>query len=196
MGVLKTGEDAIADYTAAIKIYAEYDTAYYNRGSEKFKLKDYTGAISDYTQATKINPNYINAYINLAVTQYIIGNYQNAATNFKIALEYQTKLIGNIDNSINTISDRYATIDISKLPIKGYNSSIEYLLYNNYTKTLYELNEYSLAIEICNTALKVYPFDSELYFYRALLHKELNDSIGYKSDLDISTRLGGNNINH
>jgi tetratricopeptide (TPR) repeat protein len=55
-------EDAIADYTRAIRIDPDYASAYYNRGIEYKNLKNYEDAIADYTRAIRIDPDYVFAY--------------------------------------------------------------------------------------------------------------------------------------
>jgi len=59
---LKNNEDAIADYTRAIRINPDYASAYYNRGREYEDLKKYEDAIDDYTRAIRIDPDYVLAY--------------------------------------------------------------------------------------------------------------------------------------
>ena len=58
--VTESYEDAIQDYTKAIKIEPNSVFAYRLRGDSKRKLGDYQGAINDYSKAIEIYPN--NAY--------------------------------------------------------------------------------------------------------------------------------------
>lgn len=53
-------------------------TAYYNRGNERYELKNYQGAIDDYIQALAINPNLPQVYYNRGNIQRKLGNYQKA----------------------------------------------------------------------------------------------------------------------
>ena len=66
--------EAIDDYTKAIKLKPDYAEAFYSRGNSKAKLKDYNGAISDYTKAIEFNPDYLDAYLNRANSKKTLGN--------------------------------------------------------------------------------------------------------------------------
>jgi len=49
-------QEAVIDYTEAIRLNPELQEAYSNRGNAKNALGDFTGAISDYTEAIRMNP--------------------------------------------------------------------------------------------------------------------------------------------
>jgi len=53
---------AIGEYTAAIKIYPEYEEAFFNRGKSYNRIKKYDEALKDYNDAIRIKPNYSDAY--------------------------------------------------------------------------------------------------------------------------------------
>ena len=58
-------EQAIADYTSAVKADSKHAKAYYNRGNCYSKLNQIDEAIADYKKAVEINPKYTEAYYNL-----------------------------------------------------------------------------------------------------------------------------------
>jgi len=55
-------EEAIADWTEAIRLDPNFATAYVNRGKAKSDLGEYQGAILDYDQAIRLAPNFPGAY--------------------------------------------------------------------------------------------------------------------------------------
>jgi tetratricopeptide (TPR) repeat protein len=52
---------AIADYSQAIFLDAEFVVAYYNRGSAHYMKKDFRRAIADYETTLRMDPNHVNA---------------------------------------------------------------------------------------------------------------------------------------
>jgi tetratricopeptide (TPR) repeat protein len=55
-------EEAILEYSQAIKLKPDYAAAYYYRGYARESIYDYNGALSDYDQAIKYKPDYGLAY--------------------------------------------------------------------------------------------------------------------------------------
>ena len=58
-------DQAIADYTQAIRLNPNYALAYYNRGNVYYRKGDYDRAIADYEAVLRINPNDADARRNL-----------------------------------------------------------------------------------------------------------------------------------
>ena len=63
--ILRSSEQAIADYNLAIEIQPEYYEAYVNRGIVYLEQKqDAHAAIADFTKAIEIDPAQVQAYFN------------------------------------------------------------------------------------------------------------------------------------
>ncbi|MGV0005256.1 MAG: tetratricopeptide repeat protein [Candidatus Porifericomitaceae bacterium WSBS_2022_MAG_OTU9] len=77
-------EEAIVDYTEAIKLKPDNPAAYYNRASTKSNLGRHDEAIEDYTEAIKLKPDNPAAYYNRASTKSQMAHEQ--------AIEHYTKL--------------------------------------------------------------------------------------------------------
>ena len=60
-------DDAIADYTEAIRLNPDYAEAYNNRGFIHNMKGDYDDAIADYTEAIRLNPKNPNCYCNRGI---------------------------------------------------------------------------------------------------------------------------------
>jgi tetratricopeptide (TPR) repeat protein len=80
-------EQAIEDYTNALKIKPDYYEAFENRGSSKDDIGVYEEAISDYTNALKINPKSTVSYTNRGNSKYRKGDKKGAYCDWQKALE-------------------------------------------------------------------------------------------------------------
>jgi tetratricopeptide (TPR) repeat protein len=99
--------EAISDFSEAIKIDPEGHVYYYNRGNAYMDLKKFEKAISDYTRTIELNPKYIDAYINRGLTysEMIDTNSKYLAINdFRNAL----KINPNQPDALNSIGVIYA----------------------------------------------------------------------------------------
>jgi len=65
--------DAIADFTNAIRIYPDAAKVYNNRGIAYKHLENYEKAITDYTTAIRIDSNFAAAYANRGIAKEKIG---------------------------------------------------------------------------------------------------------------------------
>ena len=80
-------ENAVSDYTKAIKFDPEYGRTYYNRGNSYEKLGQYQNAIADYTKAIKVNPYNGSAYTSRGNAHQELGQYQTAITDYDKAIQ-------------------------------------------------------------------------------------------------------------
>lgn len=90
--LMETGknQEAILDFTAAIRLDTTLELAYYNRGNIYFDIGNYSGAIADYSSSLKFNPNNLNALINRGLSYLEINMYEKAITDFSLALDIDT----------------------------------------------------------------------------------------------------------
>jgi tetratricopeptide (TPR) repeat protein len=80
-------EEAIQQFTEALKIDAAMPLAYNGRGYAHFRLKQYTEAIGDFDQAIKLNPAYENAYLNRGAARKAAGDKAGADADLAKARE-------------------------------------------------------------------------------------------------------------
>ncbi len=83
---IKEYDEAISDYTAAIKIDPEYCDAFLKRGDVKNILKDYDGAIADYNSAILINPKFTDAINKRGEVKFSLKDYQGAIIDYTFAI--------------------------------------------------------------------------------------------------------------
>jgi len=67
-------EEAVQQFTEALRIDPAMSLAYNGRGYARFRLKQYTEAIADFDQAIKLNPAYENAYLNRGAAKRAAGD--------------------------------------------------------------------------------------------------------------------------
>ena len=78
-------EEAIDDYTKALKINPQFADAYFHRGILKGRLGDAKGAISDADKAIKINPQNAMAYASRGIAEETLGDLQRACADWRKA---------------------------------------------------------------------------------------------------------------
>ena len=79
-------DDAIADYTEAIRLNPKYTEAYCKRGGVYSMKGQRDDAIADYTEAIRLNPKYTEAYYGRAFTYSKKGEYDKAIADCTIAI--------------------------------------------------------------------------------------------------------------
>jgi len=79
--------EAIADFSRAIKIKPDLAAAYFNRGNARYKLGELNEAIADYNRAIKIKPDYAAAYFNRGIARMILGDKQGAIEDMQKAVQ-------------------------------------------------------------------------------------------------------------
>ena len=80
-------DQAISEYTKALKIKPRYAEAYYNRGYAYASKGKYDDAIRDFNKALEINPNYGKAHHLRGIAYASKGQYDQAISDYTKALE-------------------------------------------------------------------------------------------------------------
>lgn len=77
---------AIVDYTSAIKLKPDFQSAYHERGKSKSSLEDYRGAILDFTKAIGIKPDS-DSYTQRGICKYHLKDDKGAILDYNKAIE-------------------------------------------------------------------------------------------------------------
>ncbi|MCX7736960.1 MAG: tetratricopeptide repeat protein [Candidatus Kapabacteria bacterium] len=80
-------QEAILDFTMAIRLDSTLELAYYNRGNIYFDIRNFAAAINDYSSTLKLNPKNLNALINRGLSYIEINMFDKAITDFSLALD-------------------------------------------------------------------------------------------------------------
>lgn len=83
---------AIAAFTAAIQLDAQFAEAYNQRGYARYKLRDDVGAFADYRNALQINPNLAEAFYHRGRLRFDQGYVAGAIADYTEALQLQPNL--------------------------------------------------------------------------------------------------------
>ena len=169
-------QEAIEDFTQAIKINSNYAEAYLKRGNARYYLGDYQGTIEDYNQAIIINPNYAEAYNSRGCARYSSGDPQEAIKDFTQAIEINpnyAKAYSNRGNARSYLGDYQAAIEDCNQAIKINPNHAT--AYNNRGNAHSDFGDYQEAIEDYNQAIKINPNYVHAYFNRGFALDELED---------------------
>ncbi|MEC4892236.1 MAG: tetratricopeptide repeat-containing serine protease family protein [Oscillatoria sp. PMC 1051.18] len=84
-------QGAIADYTQAIQVEANFFEAYSKRGLAYYRLGDKQKALADYNQALQLNPSDAYTYLNRGVLREDLGDRQGAFQDYDRAVQVAPK---------------------------------------------------------------------------------------------------------
>jgi tetratricopeptide (TPR) repeat protein len=86
LGRLSRAMEAVADFTAAIRLKPQEPRAYYNRGLTYLNIGDNDAARQDFSTAVQFDPFYADAYVGLASVSLMQGRPAEARAGFEHAL--------------------------------------------------------------------------------------------------------------
>ena len=119
--------EAISDYNKAIQLKPDYADAYYNRGTTKHYLQDYTGAIADYNKAIQLNPDDFGTYNNRGLAKNELQDYNGAIADYNKSIQLNSdyyKAYYNRGNVKYYLKDKNgACADWSKAGELGYSKA-------------------------------------------------------------------------
>ena len=131
---------AIDEYSKAIELNPQHQSAYGLRGQAYVRLKDYRKALSDLNKALSINPNNNQALYSIAITLFSIQKNDEAATMLSKYLDIVPEELSTIryggdfspfrervefKNVINTERNKVRFVQEKLKELGFYNSSID-----------------------------------------------------------------------
>ncbi|XP_043405341.1 tetratricopeptide repeat protein 6 isoform X1 [Chelonia mydas] len=169
---------AFEAFSLAVKIYANYSDAFYQRGLCRMQLKQ-ANCIQDFNRALAINPKHFQAYLSRAAYYGSKGRYSKAIMNCNEAIKihpdsvraylYRGTLKYHNKTYKNAIEDLTKTIDLDKICILAYcNRAICYHQIKDFRKAL---KDYGILLLLESTKEIVLT----VLINRALLYVELED---------------------
>lgn len=184
-------KEAIADYTQAIALKAEYPMALHNRALAYATLYDYDKAIVDYTEAIKHQPRYAKAYYNRGFAYQKKGDGPAALADYNKSIEQNP-------NSAATYLRRgqlylqagesdAAKADFSKaMQLQPNSLQAVSKMANAHLK----LGEHEQAIQLLTKTIQQQPQQGNLYLSRAKIYAAVGDLQKARQDATKAQKMG------
>jgi tetratricopeptide (TPR) repeat protein len=119
---LNTGkpDEALEDFSRAIKIDPQRADGYLGRANALNTLGRYEESLEDYAKALEIDPKLANAYVNRGIAYSHLGEYKKAIADYERGLELDPK----IDNKPGFFKRLFSN---EPNTVKGIRKHLEYL---------------------------------------------------------------------
>jgi len=179
---LKRNEEAILDYTTAIKLDPEMKY-YQNRGLTFIELEDYKNAISDFNEALTFDSENSTLYFNRGYTNALTGNYYNAIEDYTKSIQLDST---NAKTFVNR-GDLWADVGESQRAIFDFTAAVslnekDELAYFNRAKEFVKIGKFEQAIDDYSKAITLNPNNVEYYFLRGELKVGVGEFLSAAAD--------------
>jgi tetratricopeptide (TPR) repeat protein len=193
---LKQFDAAIADYTMAVSLKADFAAAYSNRGAayaDKASYGQVTPAdaralndqsMADYARAIALKPDFFEAYNNLANGYRVAGNLDAAISTYSKSIEIKPNPVG--------YWERAKIYDSKQMHVEAVNDLTNAIglapsfgeLYSMRGYEYIQLGRYDLARPDLDTAVADNPNSAIAHYWRGILVVGRENQVRSPSDLD------------
>ena len=168
-------EEAIAEYTEAIRKDPRNSAAYNNRGIVYDDLGQHEKALEDYNKALELDPSDAIVYNNRGVAYENLDQREKALENYDKAVE----LDPDYATAYNNRGIVYGILGQYEKALENHNKAIELnpnyaTAYNNRGTVYKDLGQYEKALENHNKAIELDPNDAFAYNNRGVVYNKLN----------------------
>ena len=121
-------QEAVVQYTEAIRLNPEYAEAYINRGVTYFELGQLEQSVRDYNSAIRLNPQFVEAHYNRGYSYYEMGKLELSLRDYSEAIRLNPQFAWAYANRARVYTlfhrDAEAELDINRAIELGCDSSI------------------------------------------------------------------------
>jgi tetratricopeptide (TPR) repeat protein len=195
MDVMRVLEQAIQDYTQAIRLDPNNRRLYNDRGVVFSDMRETDLAIADFNQAIIINPNLADQFNNRAGAYFIKGNFERAFEDFDQAIKLDPNwllLYRNRGFAYYFIGEwDWAIADFSRVIRMDPNN---YSAYNNRAGAYAEKGYWDRAIDDFSQVIRLVP-SASAYSNRGLAYYNKGDFDRAIADWETALRINPNDAN-
>ncbi len=166
-------EQAIVDYSKAIKLDPHNAEAYNNRSTAHLLMGNFAQAVLDCQQAIAEAPDFVAAYVNRGIAHTGLRQYQDAQEDYRQAIELDPRNVYayyNLGNTFIWMSDYRQAIDYYSQTIALDPEFVA--AYVNRGVAHNELNQYAEALADFSRAIEINPDYVHAYYNRATANRE------------------------
>lgn len=182
--------EAIANFTQAIRLQPDYVSSYINRGIALDMMKQHAAAISDYDTAIRLQPDYVIAYNSRGIARANLGQYEEAIKDYTKVIEIDKDFpaaYGNrgrareaIGKYVDAMSDYNTVIRLSPNDARGY--------YNR-GNLKFKLKKYENALTDYDQSILLQPNFIQALYSRGITRVELGRNLEAQHDLQTALKL-------
>ncbi len=198
---IKIREEAIKDFTKAVKGKPDYVHAYYNRGSSKQEIAKITNdlklaesAIEDFTISLKYDPLFSEGYHNRGVGLERLGKLDLAIKDFNQAIEIdKSNLSYFVNRGVAFGKSGKANEALSDFDYVIDRDPENYSAYSNRGLARNMLKQYDKAIKDISMAIEIKPDFTEAYINRAISEQAVRKYTESINDLNKALEIAPRN---
>lgn len=187
-------EDAIADYSEAIRLSPDNAQAYLGRGNAQYALEQYPEALTDYDAALKHDPDYVYAFNGRGNVKFARKDFEGAIQDYNQAIQSDPQFAlafynrGNVKSALK--EHRAAIEDFSQAIRLNPQYEPAYLL-RGVSKAA--LTNYAGAIEDYSETIRLNPDNDNAFNSRGVARYKLGESRQAIKDFTEAIRLNPKN---
>lgn len=187
-------EDAIADYSEAIRLSPDNAQAYLGRGNAQYALEQYPEALTDYDEALKHDPDYVDAFNGRGNVKFARKDFEGAIQDYNQAIQSDPQFAlafynrGNVKSALK--EHRAAIEDFSQAIRLNPQYEPAYLL-RGVSKAA--LTNYAGAIEDYSETIRLNPDNDNAFNSRGVARYKLGESRQAIKDFTEAIRLNPKN---
>lgn len=187
-------EDAIADYSEAIRLSPDNAQAYLGRGNAQYALEQYPEALTDYDEALKHDPDYVYAFNGRGNVKFARKDFEGAIQDYNQAIQSDPQFAlafynrGNVKSALK--EHRAAIEDFSQAIRLNPQYEPAYLL-RGVSKAA--LTNYAGAIEDYSETIRLNPDNDNAFNSRGVARYKLGESRQAIKDFTEAIRLNPKN---